>query len=74
MRIGFNTDSDLAFYLNTDPDPGSQTIADRSESSLDLNVAKSWLFREKYTLKVSNRGQKTKYLRKAQKPFWKAGN
>jgi hypothetical protein len=30
IRIGFNVDPDLAFYLNSDPDthPGSQTSAD----------------------------------------------
>jgi hypothetical protein len=74
IRIGFNADSDPAFlfYHNADPDldPGSQTIADRSESWLDLNVAKVDFLRDKYTvLKVSNRGQKTTYLRKAKKPF-----
>jgi hypothetical protein len=28
IRIGFNAVSDLDFYLNVDPDPGSQTNAD----------------------------------------------
>jgi hypothetical protein len=28
IRIGFNADPDLAFYLNLDPNLGSQTNAD----------------------------------------------
>jgi hypothetical protein len=28
IRIGFNADPDLAFYLNLDPNPGRQTNAD----------------------------------------------
>jgi hypothetical protein len=28
VRIGFNADPDPAFYLITDPDPGSKTNAD----------------------------------------------
>jgi hypothetical protein len=45
IHMGFNVDPDTAFYLNADPDPEpeSQTHADRS----DFKVTKSSFFNEK---------------------------
>jgi hypothetical protein len=31
IRIGFKADLDPAFYVNADPDPGSQTNADQAD-------------------------------------------
>jgi hypothetical protein len=45
IRVGFNADSDPAFYLHTDPDPGSKTNSDQcvsgSESLSEFAVTKS---------------------------------
>jgi hypothetical protein len=35
IRIGFNADTDPAFYLNEDPDPGSQIKAIHADPDLD---------------------------------------
>jgi hypothetical protein len=48
IRIGFNADPDPAFYIITDPDPGSQTNVGPCGSGAgtwsDFAVTKIWIF------------------------------
>jgi hypothetical protein len=48
FRIGFNADSDPAFYLNADPDQGSQANAD-PDPGQNFTSQKVDFLQEKYT-------------------------
>jgi hypothetical protein len=60
ILIGFNADPSLAFYHNSDPDPGSQTIADPFPIPDRLQNHKKLNFYMKNILRVGI-GQKYTY-------------
>jgi hypothetical protein len=76
IRIGFSADLDPALYFITMLIQiwiqGAKSIRIRIRILVRLKSRKKLTFyyvKNKNILKVSNRGKKTTYLRKAQKPF-----